>query len=128
MSTNKKPIENWSDTEVYAQLKEYLNNKKSYTYSINNLEHFSTTIPVLKEDVDIKDKKYRPFESAEECWEEMKKHKPFGYIQEEGRATYAAVVYITRFNIETFDNCYNYKHAASKLFFVDGTPFGKEIE
>ena len=26
--------------------------------------------------------KYRPFEDAEECWEEMQKHQPFGWIIE----------------------------------------------
>lgn len=24
--------------------------------------------------------KYRPFKSVEECWNEMKKHEPFGWI------------------------------------------------
>lgn len=70
---------------------------------------------------------YRPFANEEECWNEMLKHQPFGYIQEEGRATYAAIFYITRFNIETFDNYYSYKDA-SKLFFADGTPFGIKEE
>lgn len=70
---------------------------------------------------------YRPFKNAKECWNEMLKHQPFGYVQEEGRATYAAIFYITEFNIETFDNYYNYKDA-SKLFFADGTPFGIKEE
>ena len=26
--------------------------------------------------------KYRPFNSTEECWKEMKKHSPFGWIKE----------------------------------------------
>lgn len=26
--------------------------------------------------------KYSPFNSTEECWEEMKKHEPFGWIKE----------------------------------------------
>ena len=25
--------------------------------------------------------KYRPFANVEECWEEMKKHRPFGWIK-----------------------------------------------
>ena len=26
--------------------------------------------------------KYRPFKDAEECWQEMQKHQPFGWIQD----------------------------------------------
>ena len=25
--------------------------------------------------------KYRPFKDAEECWEEMQKHQPFGWVK-----------------------------------------------
>ena len=27
------------------------------------------------------DTKYRPFKDADECWQEMQKHKPFGWIK-----------------------------------------------
>lgn len=120
MSTNKKPIENQSDTEVYAQLKEYLNNKESYTYSINNLEHFSTTIPVVKKNIDVKNKKYRPFESAEECWEEMQKHKPFGWIKYKEKNEYTTYCNIS-------GNC-DFQADFEDFNFADDTPFGKEIE
>ena len=28
--------------------------------------------------------KYRPFKDAEECWQEMLKHQPFGWVKEKG--------------------------------------------
>lgn len=28
--------------------------------------------------------KYRPFKNAEECWKEMLKHQPFGWVKEKG--------------------------------------------
>ena len=28
--------------------------------------------------------KYRPFKNAEECWQEMQKHQPFGWVKEKG--------------------------------------------
>ena len=27
---------------------------------------------------------YRPFKNAEECWQEMQKHQPFGWVKEKG--------------------------------------------
>lgn len=35
--------------------------------------------------------KYRPFANAEECWNEMKKHQPFGWLKEEGKDNYRLV-------------------------------------
>lgn len=29
--------------------------------------------------------KYRPFANAEECWQEMLKHQPFGWVKEKER-------------------------------------------
>ena len=37
--------------------------------------------------------KYRPFKNAEECWEEMQKHQPLGWVNYNGyRANIAAVM------------------------------------
>lgn len=74
---------------------------------------------------------YRPFKTQEECWEEMFKHQPFGFLsitdkhdcfiicrvfEEEGKPkiTLASNPY-SDFDMTTvFDRCQ----------FVDGTPFG----
>lgn len=77
--------------------------------------------------------KYRPFKDAEECWQEMQKHQPFGWLKdkEEGHK-----VTITRVNddentgimaingksewtLEGIIECYT---------FADGTPFGIKEE
>lgn len=31
--------------------------------------------------------KYRPFENVKECWQEMQKHKPFGWVKINGQYT-----------------------------------------
>lgn len=58
--------------------------------------------------------KYRPFKDAEECWQEMLKHQPFGWVKtDEG---YERVWHVNKgddFNA-TFKTC----------TFADGTPFG----
>lgn len=77
--------------------------------------------------------KYRPFKDAEECWQEMQKHQPVGWLKdkEEGYK-----VTITRVNddentglmaingksewtLEGIMECYT---------FADGTPFGIKEE
>ena len=73
--------------------------------------------------------KYRPFETKEECWNEMLKHQPFGWLKAKESKNVALignvyqdkeVLIIWALNHET-----NY---ASDLFndwfFADGTPFG----
>lgn len=62
--------------------------------------------------------KYRPFANAEECWREMQKHQPFGWVKtDEG---YEQVWHVNKgddFNA-TFKTC----------TFADGTPFGIKEE
>lgn len=74
--------------------------------------------------------KYRPFKNQEECWEEMLKHQPFGWIRSInnqrlcnidsiGRNTYG--IYINN-SIMYFDATFNTHN------FADGTPFGIKDE
>ena len=64
---------------------------------------------------------YRPFKNAEECWNEMQKHYPFGWTKLKGEIEYS---FITDVN----DNI-NYSDAIRDYTFADGTPFGvKEVE
>lgn len=62
--------------------------------------------------------KYRPFNNAEECWEEMQKHQPFGWLKtDEG---YEQVWHVNRG--DDFDGTFRV------CKFADGTPFGVEME
>lgn len=64
--------------------------------------------------------KYRPFKDADECWQEMLKHQPFGWIKykEENK-------YTTCCNID--NNC-DFELDFEEYIFADGTPFGIKIE
>ena len=67
------------------------------------------------------DPTYRSFKNAEECWNEMQKHYPFGWTKLKGEIEYS---FITDVN----DNI-NYSDAIRDYTFADGTPFGiKEVE
>lgn len=75
--------------------------------------------------------KYRPFANAEECWEEMMKHQPFGWIKcKEG---YFNIVYVDDYYVGLADKDNSSILLASKNSyqdntFADGTPFGVKIE
>lgn len=74
---------------------------------------------------------YRPFKNAEECWVEMQKHQPFGWIKcKEG---YFSVVYVNDEYAGLGDKYDSSILLASKNSytdntFVDGTPFGVKVE
>ena len=72
--------------------------------------------------------KYRPFANAEECWKEMQKHQPFGWIKPKGDDTISKFMLIdslmdevvtVRTNIR-----FNYQELLEHYTFADRTPFG----
>lgn len=88
--------------------------------------------------------KYRPFKDAEECWQEMLKHQPFGWIKEKGdKPSYELLACVSE-NDEAPISFASYGSAVgmgvtvrsngefSKTFngftFADGTPFGVKEE
>ena len=76
---------------------------------------------------------YRPFKDAEECWKEMLKHKPFGWLKSE-EATEDVYFTITGLTNDTHGAMLNSSGgwSFSGLFdyytFADGTPFGVKEE
>ena len=68
---------------------------------------------------------YRPFENAKECYEEMKKHKPFGWVRRKGSTQSHALRCFDETSIYTYKRQYNYSEALDlEVEFLDGTPFG----
>lgn len=68
---------------------------------------------------------YRPFANAEECWQEMPNHQPFGWVKWNDVRYNIYVVSSTSVclingNCEHMDFAYAYQ----KLTFADGVPFG----
>lgn len=71
--------------------------------------------------------KYRPFKDAEECWQEMLKHQPFGWVV--GRRD--GVMYLIRSleYVSVYTSIqYSFKDAFDKLAFADLVPFGVKID
>lgn len=62
--------------------------------------------------------KFRPFKDAEECWNEMQKHQPIGWVK-------YADKYIS---ISAIDSNNDYETDFDDYTFADGTPFGVKVE
>lgn len=71
--------------------------------------------------------KYRPFKDAEECWQEMQKHQPFGWVTKEGDYNFIDEVSESGLSVSDIDK-YNYEEAFDAYTFADGTPFGIKEE
>lgn len=68
--------------------------------------------------------KYRPFANAEECWQEMQKHEPFGWIRNKKTKEYELLQRVAPKN-GVIDQ---YACAFKRWGFADGTPFGIKEE
>ena len=98
---------------------------------IDKLNYFIET-PIFR----IKpEPKYRPFESQEECWNEMHKHPDFGWIKGKVTGEYKQAIRVFGCKTELiFNISYNSPadYSPEMMFdsytFTDGTPFGIKEE
>ena len=74
--------------------------------------------------------KYRPFKDAEECWNEMQKHEPFGFTKfKNAKRGYYMVTFIASGVIVGMNNTpFSYENMFDGYTFADGTPFGVKVE
>ena len=73
------------------------------------------------------EKEYRPFKSKEECWEEMRKHEPFGWIKgkDEGEYIFISSLDDNNISIDSHDG-WDYAGLMREFTFADNKPFGIE--
>ena len=74
------------------------------------------------------EQKYLPFKDAEECWQEMLKHKPFGWVKSTLFKDFALVKRVTTLYVEINRDIIDYKDALEKFTFADDTNFGVKVE
>ena len=91
--------------------------------------------------------KYRPFKTQEECWNEMMKHQPFGWIYCKNDSCYYCIISVDEGKIELSPDMYPHSETTPKEYylensyvdfvtaledyeytFADGTPFGIKEE
>lgn len=119
----------------------YVDGKKiQWAYNSTDIWH-DADYPHWKPNVNYRVKPeppYRPFRNAEECWQEMLKHQPFGWTKRtSGHCNFLHIMdlYSTGIVINQFDNfgCFKnlletYGLAFAEITFADGAPFGIKEE
>lgn len=71
--------------------------------------------------------KYRPFKNQEECWQEILKHRPFGWIKIPNGDLFCIDKIFDK-GI-TYDNsCCSFEECVCNYTFTDDTPFGIETK
>lgn len=69
---------------------------------------------------------YRPFKNTDECWEEMQKHQPFGWLMHNGYR-HQITSMTANFGVFCDNGCDNLTltgYLNDGWTFADGTPFG----
>ena len=73
---------------------------------------------------------YRPFKDAEECWQEMQKHQPFGWLK--GDKCFCNIVSVSNIDVSMANVSgdiviLNFSDVMEDNTFADGTPFGMKV-
>ena len=72
--------------------------------------------------------KCRPFENREECWEEMQKHQPVGWLRTADYEDLTQITYVGPTIIGISDDAPTFLTAFEDYKFADGAPFGVKLE
>ena len=76
------------------------------------------------------DPKYRPFKDAEECWTEMLKHHPFGWLKDKNDGHLTLITVVDNDNMMALNGRvgWDFLSMMNNYVFADGTPFGVKVE
>ena len=75
------------------------------------------------------DSKYRPFKDAEECWQEMLNHQPFGYTFDRLNNIRDCITKVATTGV-SYDSptVISFAEIFGRFVFADGVPFGMKVE
>ena len=81
--------------------------------------------------------RYRPFKTQEECWNEMQKHQPFGWLKSKKNGSFCCIGEVSWSDASrdvhiTYSTNESLAHSTISVFneytFADGIPFGTKDE
>ena len=74
--------------------------------------------------------KYRPFKDAEECWQEMQKHQPFGWLKDKNDGHRTLITVVDNEDMMALNGItgWDFLSIMNMYVFSDGTHFGVKIE
>ena len=74
--------------------------------------------------------KFRPFANVEECWTEMKKHQPFGWVKDKKDGYYVLITAVDNGDYMSLsgNSGWSFYSLMKDYTFADGIPFGVKVE
>lgn len=74
--------------------------------------------------------KYRPFKDAEECWAEMQKHQPFGWVKDKKDGYYVLITAVDNGDYMSLsgNSGWSFYSLMKDYTFTDDIPFGIKVE
>ena len=107
----------------YKEKEEWRDIEDSEGLSINTIINEAENYRIKPES------KYRPFKNAEECWNEMQKHQPFGWVKDRNGSKFIIENVDSRGFVEVYDEgtC-TFNEVFENQTFVDGLTFGVKVE
>ena len=74
--------------------------------------------------------KYRPFKNTEECWQEMQKHQPFGWLKDKNDGHHTLITVVDNEDMMALNGItgWDFLSIMNMYVFADGTPFSVKIE
>lgn len=117
----------------------FIHNDRTVTYG-DDMDHFTkdemkeiTAEEILS--IKLTGPSYRPFKNKEECWNEMQKHQPFGWVVD-GIQNFQHIDFVYScdpdngygVSLSWVETGMNFEHMLRDYKFADGTPFGIKEE
>lgn len=74
--------------------------------------------------------KFRPFANIEECWTEMKKHQPFGWVKDKKDGYYVLITAVDNGDYMSLsgNSGWSFYSLMKDYTFTDDIPFGIKVE
>lgn len=92
---------------------------------MKEIEYWNNTEYRIKPEV-----KFRPFANVEECWTEMKKHQPFGWVRDKKGGYYVLITAVDNGDYMSLsgNSGWSFYSLMKDYTFADGIPFGVKVE
>ena len=92
---------------------------------MKEIEYWNNTEYRIKPEV-----KFRPFANVEECWTEMKKHQPFGWVKDKKDGYYVLITAVDNGDYMSLsgNSGWSFYSLMKDYTFADGIPFGVKVE
>ena len=118
--------------ELLPIIQAFAEGKEIEYYDCNDDDWIKTDTPIWTSKINYRIKpepNYRPFKTQEECWNEMLKHQPLGWVRSKKcKALLWNVTSINKDDITIICDYYKFHRAFECFEFTDGTPFGIKEE